>query len=56
MRSYEAARKAIKSIGFEIMHEEDLADRDDKVTWYSPLEGNIFKAQTMWDSQSQEST
>lgn len=50
MRSYEAARKAIKTVGFEVLHEEDLADRDDKVKWYSPHEGNIFKAQTMWDS------
>lgn len=52
MRSYEAARKAIKTVGFEVLHEEDLAERDDKVKWYTPLEGNIFKAQTLWDGQS----
>ena len=49
MRTFEAARKAIKSVGFEVIHEEDLAERDDKVKWYTPLEGNIFKAQTFWD-------
>lgn len=49
MRTMEAARKAIKTVGFEIVHEEDLADRDDKIKWYTPLEGNIFKAQTLWD-------
>jgi sterol 24-C-methyltransferase len=27
MRTMEAARKAIKTVGFEIVHEEDLADR-----------------------------
>ena len=52
MRPFEAARKAIKSVGFEVLHEEDLADRNDKVTWFSPLEGNIWKAQTAWDSES----
>jgi len=51
MRPFEAARKAIKSVGFEVLHEEDLADRNDKVTWFSPLEGNIWKAQTAWDSE-----
>jgi len=52
MRTFEAARKAIKSVGFEVLHEEDLAERDDKVKWYTPLEGNIFKAQTFWDGTS----
>jgi sterol 24-C-methyltransferase len=51
MRPFEAARKAIKSVGFEVLHEEDLADRDDKVKWFTPLEGNIFKAQTLWDGE-----
>jgi sterol 24-C-methyltransferase len=27
MRNIHAARKALKSVGFEILHEEDLADR-----------------------------
>ena len=49
MRTLDAARKAIKSVGFEIINEEDLAARDDKVQWYTPLEGNILKAQSLWD-------
>lgn len=49
MRTISAARKALKSVGFEIEHEEDLADRPDPVAWYYPLEGNVMKAQTLWD-------
>lgn len=49
MRSLSRARKAMQSVGFEIEHEEDLADRPDDVPWYYPLEGDIFKAQTAWD-------
>ncbi|BEI87180.1 hypothetical protein CcaverHIS002_0705260 [Cutaneotrichosporon cavernicola] len=49
MRTLHAARKALKGVGFEILHEEDLAARDDAVPWYYPLEGDIFKAQTAWD-------
>jgi hypothetical protein len=26
-----------------------LAERDDHVPWYYPLEGDIRKAQTLWD-------
>ena len=65
-----AARKALKSVGFELLHEEDLAAREliehdslsrgtdslllgnDEVKWYYPLEGNVLKAQTTWDSMS----
>lgn len=49
MRTIHAARKALKAVGFEIEHEEDLAARDDGPPWYYPLEGDIFKAQTLWD-------
>jgi len=49
MRTIAAARKALKTVGFELLHEEDLADRPDPIKWYFPLEGNIFKAQTTWD-------
>jgi sterol 24-C-methyltransferase len=28
MRTYAAARKALNTVGFEILHEEDLADRE----------------------------
>jgi len=49
MRPLRLAREALKTVGFEIEHEEDLADRPDDVPWYYPLEGDIWKAQTFWD-------
>ncbi|KXN84388.1 Sterol 24-C-methyltransferase erg6 [Leucoagaricus sp. SymC.cos] len=49
MRPLRLARQALKDVGFEIEHEEDLADRPDSVPWYYPLEGDISKAQTFWD-------
>ncbi|WVW83092.1 hypothetical protein I302_105110 [Kwoniella bestiolae CBS 10118] len=49
MRNLTAARNALKTVGFELEHEEDLADRGDVVPWYYPLEGDIWKAQTVWD-------
>ncbi|THH14408.1 hypothetical protein EW146_g5919 [Bondarzewia mesenterica] len=49
MRPLAKAREALKTVGFEIEHEEDLAERDDPVPWYYPLEGDIRKAQTAWD-------
>ncbi|TFY60256.1 hypothetical protein EVG20_g7481, partial [Dentipellis fragilis] len=42
-------REALKTVGFQIEHEEDLAERPDVVPWYYPLEGDIWKAQTVWD-------
>lgn len=49
MRPVSKAREALISVGFEIEHEEDLAERPDEVPWYYPLEGDMFKAQTLWD-------
>lgn len=49
MRSLSKARKAFDTVGFRVEHEEDLAERPDPVSWYYPLEGDIFKAQTAWD-------
>ncbi|KAF9530229.1 delta-sterol C-methyltransferase [Crepidotus variabilis] len=49
MRSISKAREALKTVGFQIEHEEDLAARPDPVPWYYPLEGDISKAQTFWD-------
>jgi sterol 24-C-methyltransferase len=49
MRPIKEARQALISVGFEIQHEEDLAERPDPVPWYYPLEGDILKAQTAWD-------
>lgn len=64
MRTIANARNALKSVGFELQHEDDLANREcivnfyayspggDAIPWYYPLEGDIFKAQTVWDSES----
>ncbi|KAG8750920.1 Delta(24)-sterol C-methyltransferase, partial [Ceratobasidium sp. 423] len=49
MRTIQQARQALKNVGFEILHEEDLAARPDEIPWYYPLEGDIWKAQTAWD-------
>ncbi|KAF8652370.1 hypothetical protein AX16_004398 [Volvariella volvacea WC 439] len=49
MRPLRLARQALKTVGFQIEHEEDLAERPDPVPWYYPLEGDIRKAQTFWD-------
>lgn len=49
MRPLSSVRSALLKVGFEIEHEEDLAERDDPVPWYYPLEGDIRKAQTGWD-------
>lgn len=49
MRSLAVCRSALLSVGFELEVEEDLAERADRVPWYYPLEGDIWKAQTAWD-------
>ena len=49
MRPLRLAREALKTVGFQIEHEEDLAERPDPIPWYYPLEGDILKAQTFWD-------
>jgi sterol 24-C-methyltransferase len=51
LRPIAEARQALKNVGFEILVDDDLADRDDPVDWWYPLEGNVWKAQTMWDSK-----
>ena len=43
------ARTALKTVGFQIEYETDLADQGDKIPWYYPLEGDIRKVQTAWD-------
>jgi sterol 24-C-methyltransferase len=49
MRPKAACLNALDAVGFENVHTEDLAERDDDVPWYYPLEGNISNAQTFWD-------
>ncbi|CAG8607771.1 2671_t:CDS:2 [Ambispora leptoticha] len=43
------ATQAFKNVGFEIVTAADLADNDDETTWYSPLEGDFRKVQSLWD-------
>ncbi|GAA5987990.1 hypothetical protein JCM5350_007851 [Sporobolomyces pararoseus] len=49
MRSIDRCRQALQTVGYEIVHEEDLADRGDEVPWYYSLTGNLKMAQTWWD-------
>ncbi|KAJ7643398.1 S-adenosyl-L-methionine-dependent methyltransferase [Mycena polygramma] len=49
MRAMATIRPALESVGFEVLQEEDLADRKDRVPWYYPLEGNLADAQTAGD-------
>jgi len=49
MRTYAQARKALNLTGFNIELDEDLAERPDEIAWYYPLEGDLRKAQTVWD-------
>lgn len=40
---------AIRNAGFELIHNEDLADRDDAVPWYYPLAGSFKHMTSVWD-------
>lgn len=49
MRPLKLAHQAVCDVGFKVEHVEDLAERPDAIPWYYPLEGDIRKAQTLWD-------
>lgn len=49
MRPTSEVHDALINCGYEIDVEEDLAERPDAIEWYYPLEGDIKKAQTLWD-------
>lgn len=49
MVSRKEALAAMRKAGFEIEHEEDLAERDDRRAWWAPLAGNLTGAQNVWD-------
>ncbi|KAG8898898.1 Delta(24)-sterol C-methyltransferase [Tulasnella sp. 403] len=49
MRTTKDARNALRTVGFEIEQEDDLAEREDEIPWYYPLEGDFSKAQTIGD-------
>lgn len=40
---------AMQNAGLELLHHEDLADRDDKVPWYYPLAGSFKHMTSLWD-------
>jgi sterol 24-C-methyltransferase len=43
------ALAAIKAAGFELIHNEDLAERPDKIPWYYPLAGSFRHMTSVWD-------
>ncbi|CUS23430.1 LAQU0S10e00210g1_1 [Lachancea quebecensis] len=45
----QVARDALKTVGFEILHDQDLTDSDDEVPWYYPLTGEWKYVQTLGD-------
>lgn len=49
MRDIKVTRAALKEVGFSIERDEDLADNDDPLPWYYPLEGDLRKCQSLWD-------
>lgn len=49
MRTVTQLLGALTNVGFDILNHEDLAARPDPVPWYYPLEGDFWKAQTIWD-------
>ncbi|KAG0148628.1 hypothetical protein CROQUDRAFT_41177 [Cronartium quercuum f. sp. fusiforme G11] len=49
IRTIQRATEGLKNVGFEILHSEDLAARDDALPWFYPLRGNLADVQTVWD-------
>ncbi|ANB14570.1 sterol 24-C-methyltransferase [Sugiyamaella lignohabitans] len=45
----EVAEAALKKVGFEIVHQQDMADVGDKIPWYYPLTGDWKYIQTLGD-------
>lgn len=41
--------RAIHDAGFELLHNEDLADRPDQIPWYYPLAGSFKHMTSPWD-------
>ena len=40
---------AFKEVGFEVIHDEDLADKGDEVPWYYPLDGQLQHTRSVAD-------
>lgn len=43
------AIKAFEDVGFEVIHDEDLADKNDEVPWYYPLAGELKHVRSLAD-------
>jgi sterol 24-C-methyltransferase len=43
------AIKAFKDAGFEITHDEDLADKGDEIPWFYPLAGELKHVRSLGD-------
>jgi sterol 24-C-methyltransferase len=43
------ALKAFEEVGFEVIHDEDLADKDDYIPWYYPLAGELWHVRSLGD-------
>ena len=49
MEKIDVALEAMKAAGFELLHNEDLADRPDRRPWYWPLSGDFRMMDNIWD-------
>lgn len=49
MFTREVAEKALKTVGFEIEYQKDLADEEDDIPWYYPLAGEFKYVQQLSD-------
>ncbi|KAI7202278.1 Sterol 24-C-methyltransferase [Hortaea werneckii] len=49
MEKVEVALAAMKTAGFQLELNEDLADRPDQYPWYWPLSGDLRYMQSVWD-------
>lgn len=43
------AEESFKNVGFEVEQAIDLAIHDEEYPWYYPLEGDFWKASSLWD-------
>jgi sterol 24-C-methyltransferase len=43
------ALKAFAEVGFEVTHDEDLADKGDEIPWYYPLAGELKHVRSLPD-------
>ena len=51
-RTIHAALIAFQDSGLQLLHHEDLAAREDKIPWYSPLEAAMSGPSTVWQPET----